>query len=50
MFVLGPNNTMKSFWQISTDGNLLERPVQVNNAGFAVAERVDVIGDFTTQA
>jgi len=43
MFILGPNNTTKSFWQISTDGNLLERPVQVNSARFAVAERVDVI-------
>jgi FtsP/CotA-like multicopper oxidase with cupredoxin domain len=50
MFVLGPNNTTKSFWQISTDGNLLERPVQVNSARFAVAERVDVIVDFTAQA
>jgi FtsP/CotA-like multicopper oxidase with cupredoxin domain len=50
MFVLGPNNTTKSFWQISTDGNLLEKPVQVNSARFAVAERVDVIVDFTGQA
>ena len=32
MFLLGPNNSTKSFWQISTDGNLLERPVQVNSA------------------
>ena len=50
MFVLGPNNTTKSFWQISTDGNLIEKPVQVNSARFAVAERVDVIVDFTGQA
>src|SRR6185369_11783913 len=50
MFVLGPNNTTKSFWQISTDGNLLERPVQVNSSRFSVAERVDVIVDFTGQA
>jgi FtsP/CotA-like multicopper oxidase with cupredoxin domain len=50
MFVLGPNNTTKSFWQISTDGNLLEKPVQVNSARFAVAERVDVIVDFAGQA
>jgi len=49
MFVLGPNNTTKSFWQISTDGNLLEKPVQVTSARFAVAERVDVIVDFTGQ-
>src|SRR5215510_11408563 len=50
MFVLGPNNTTKSFWQISTDGNLLERPVQVTSSRFSVAERVDVIVDFTGQA
>jgi FtsP/CotA-like multicopper oxidase with cupredoxin domain len=50
MFVLGPNNSTKSFWQISTDGNLLEKPVQVTSARFAVAERVDVIVDFTGQA
>jgi FtsP/CotA-like multicopper oxidase with cupredoxin domain len=50
MFVLGPNNSTKSFWQISTDGNLLEKPVQVNSARFSVAERVDVIVDFTGQA
>jgi FtsP/CotA-like multicopper oxidase with cupredoxin domain len=50
MFVLGPNNTTKSFWQISTDGNLLEKPVQVTSSRFSVAERVDVIVDFTGQA
>jgi FtsP/CotA-like multicopper oxidase with cupredoxin domain len=50
MFVLGPNNSTKSFWQISTDGNLMEKPVQVNSARFSVAERVDVIVDFTNQA
>ncbi len=50
LFVLGPNNSTKSFWQISTDGNLMEKPVQVNSARFSVAERVDVIVDFTGQA
>jgi FtsP/CotA-like multicopper oxidase with cupredoxin domain len=50
MFVLGPNNTTKSFWQISTDGNLMEKPVQVNSSRFSVAERVDVIVDFTNDA
>jgi FtsP/CotA-like multicopper oxidase with cupredoxin domain len=50
MFVLGPNNSTKSFWQISTDGNLMERPVQVNSSRFSVAERVDVIVDFTNDA
>jgi FtsP/CotA-like multicopper oxidase with cupredoxin domain len=49
-FLLGPNNSTKSFWQISTDGNLLERPVQVNSARISVAERVDVIVDFTNDA
>ncbi|MCA1632941.1 MAG: hypothetical protein LC802_04265 [Acidobacteria bacterium] len=48
MFLLDPtNNSSKSFWQISTDGNLLEKPVQVNSCRFSVAERVDVIVDFT---
>jgi len=50
LFVLGPNNSTKSFWQISTDGNLMERPVQVNSSRFSVAERVDVIVDFTNDA
>jgi FtsP/CotA-like multicopper oxidase with cupredoxin domain len=50
MFVLGPNNSTKSFWQISTDGNLMEKPVSVNSARFSVAERVDVIVDFTNDA
>lgn len=47
MFVLGPDNSTKSFWQISTDGNLMEKPVQVTSSRFSVAERVDVIVDFT---
>ncbi|HEV2705839.1 MAG TPA: multicopper oxidase domain-containing protein [Pyrinomonadaceae bacterium] len=47
-FILDPtNNSSKSFWQISTDGNFLERPVQVNTCRVSVAERVDVIVDFT---
>jgi FtsP/CotA-like multicopper oxidase with cupredoxin domain len=50
MFVLGPNNSTKLFWQISTDGNLMEKPVQVNSSRFSVAERVDVIVDFTNDA
>ena len=50
MFVLGPNNSTKAFWQISTDGNLIEKPVLVNSARFSVAERVDVIVDFTNDA
>lgn len=50
MFLLGPNNSTKSFYQISVDGNLLERPVLVNSSRFSVAERVDVIVDFTSDA
>ena len=51
LFILDPtNNSSKSFWQISTDGNLLEKPVQVTSARFSVAERVDVIVDFTNAA
>ncbi|MCA1628952.1 MAG: multicopper oxidase domain-containing protein [Acidobacteria bacterium] len=42
------NNTSKPIWQISVDGNLLKKPVQVpNGCRIAVAERVDVIVDFT---
>lgn len=50
MFLLGPNNSTKSFWQIATDGNLMEKPVQVTSSRFSVAERVDVIVDFTAEA
>ncbi len=35
------------FWQISTDGNLLPKPIQVESVRLAVAERADVIIDFT---
>src|SRR5260221_5942006 len=44
---LSANNT---FWQISTDGNLTDKPYQVSSARVAVAERVDVIVDFTGKA
>jgi FtsP/CotA-like multicopper oxidase with cupredoxin domain len=48
LFLLDPtNNSSKSFWQISTDGNLMEKPVEVLSSRFSVAERVDVIVDFT---
>ena len=50
MFVLGPNNSTKPFWQISTDGNLMEKPVEVTAARFSPAERVDIIVDFTAAA
>jgi FtsP/CotA-like multicopper oxidase with cupredoxin domain len=35
------------FWQISNDGNLLPKPIQVTSARIAVAERMDVIVDFS---
>ena len=42
------NNTSKPMWQISTDGNLLRKPVQIpNGPRLGVAERVDLIVDFT---
>ncbi len=36
-----------NFWQISNDGNLLQAPVQVSNVRLSVAERADVIIDFS---
>ena len=41
------NNT---FYQISTDGNLTDKPYLVSSARVSVAERVDVIVDFTGKA
>jgi len=38
------------FWQISSDGNLLPKPIQVESVRISVAERVDVIMDFTAFA
>src|SRR5258705_876544 len=41
---LGANN---QFWQISNDGNLLPTPIQVSAVAMGVAERSDVIIDFS---
>ena len=41
------NGATVPFWLIANDGNLLPAPVQVTSATFGVAERVDVIVDFT---
>jgi FtsP/CotA-like multicopper oxidase with cupredoxin domain len=41
---LGANNT---FWQIANDGNLLPKPVLVSSVELGVAERADVIIDFS---
>ena len=42
--------TTNLFWQISNDGNLLRTPVQVPAVAMGVAERSDVIIDFTGMA
>jgi FtsP/CotA-like multicopper oxidase with cupredoxin domain len=38
------------FWQIANDGNLLPQPVQVESVRLGVAERADVIIDFSQYA
>ena len=40
-------STVNRFWVISNDGNLLPNPVQVSSLMIAVAERMDVIIDFS---
>lgn len=46
--ILDPtNNSKRAFWQLSTDGNLLDRPVKVTDVRLSVAERTDVVVDFT---
>src|SRR5437879_1358497 len=47
---LGNPSITNMFWQISNDGNLLPTPVQVPAVALGVAERADVIIDFTTFA
>jgi len=42
--------TSQPFWQISNDGNLLPKPVQVPAVALGVAERADVIIDFSKYA
>jgi FtsP/CotA-like multicopper oxidase with cupredoxin domain len=43
-------NTRIKFHQITTDGNLLERPVEVESVRIGVAERADVVIDFSKYA
>jgi FtsP/CotA-like multicopper oxidase with cupredoxin domain len=43
-------NTTIPFWQISNDGNLLPSPEHVTSTRLSVAERMDVIIDFSTLA
>ena len=46
-FALFDGKNFLPFWQISTDGNLLQQAVQVNSVRLSVAERVDIIVDFS---
>jgi FtsP/CotA-like multicopper oxidase with cupredoxin domain len=52
LFLTDPNNLAghNLFWQIANDGNLLPRPVQVESVRLGVAERADVIIDFSQLA
>jgi len=49
IFLTDLNNlsAQNMFWQIATDGNLTPTPVQIESARIGVAERVDVIIDFS---
>ncbi len=44
---LNNTNATNPFWVIANDGNLLPNPVQVNSVRIGVAERVDIIIDFS---
>lgn len=42
----GGANTSIPFWIISSDGNLLPKPVKVTSLHLSVAERIDIVVDF----
>jgi FtsP/CotA-like multicopper oxidase with cupredoxin domain len=46
-FALYDGTNFLPFWQISTDGNLLPNAVLVNSVRLSVAERADIIVDFS---
>jgi FtsP/CotA-like multicopper oxidase with cupredoxin domain len=46
-FALYDGTNFWPFWQISTDGNLLPQAVQISSVRLGVAERVDIIVDFS---
>jgi FtsP/CotA-like multicopper oxidase with cupredoxin domain len=50
IFLTDLNNlsATNSFWLVANDGNLLPKPVQITSTRFGVAERVDVVIDFST--
>ncbi len=43
-------NTAIPFWQISNDGNLLPTPIKITGLSLTVAERADVVIDFSRWA
>ena len=48
LFLTNPDNPSQSipFWRISSDGNLLPKPLQMTSVKLSVAERADIIVDF----
>lgn len=48
LYLTNPSNPSQRIpcWRIANDGNLYERPMQVNSMRMAVAERADIIIDF----
>jgi FtsP/CotA-like multicopper oxidase with cupredoxin domain len=49
VFLTNPDNPSQRipFWVLSNDGNLLPKPIQVTHHGLSVAERVDILVDFS---
>jgi FtsP/CotA-like multicopper oxidase with cupredoxin domain len=47
-FALTDGTTLFPFWQLSSDGNLLPNAVKVNNVRLSVAERADIVVDFSS--
>lgn len=43
-------NTEIPFWQVSNDGNLLPKPLKVSSLALSVAERADIVVDFSQWA
>ena len=43
-------NTTIPFWQVSNDGNLLPKPLKVQSLTLSVAERADIVIDFSQWA
>jgi FtsP/CotA-like multicopper oxidase with cupredoxin domain len=46
-FALWDGTNFLPLWQIASDGNLLPQAIQVNSVRLSVAERVDIIVDFS---